>query len=176
MTVPEVLLGLVALVVVAGIVARIWAGRLFADWRAREFEALKVHAQGQAELDLAAWRTDAEDGIRRDAIARSQSVTIGKVTEHLAPYLPDFPYSPKDVRFIGSPIDLVVFDGLDEGALRSVLFIEVRTGSGTLSARERQVRDAIREGRVAWEELRVARSAGSQFGGPPEDGVEHGRR
>ncbi|HXL10861.1 MAG TPA: Holliday junction resolvase-like protein, partial [Gemmatimonadales bacterium] len=64
---------------------------------------------------------------------------------------------PKDARFLGTPVDLVVFDGLDEGQLRRVVFIEVKTGEGALSVRERQVRDAVQARQVDWIELRVAR-------------------
>ncbi|MFN0095672.1 MAG: Holliday junction resolvase-like protein [Dehalococcoidia bacterium] len=140
------------LIVVA--VSRLWAGRMAAEWRARELTAVEARLRGEAELSLAAWKAEAERGIRDDAVARSRSVTIGKVTEHLTPYLEGFPYNPKDVRFIGSPVDLVVFDGLDEGALRNVLLVEVKTGGSQLSARERQVRAAVLEGRVAWDEVR----------------------
>ena len=81
----------------------------------------------------------------------------GKVTEHLIPYLPEFRYNPKDARFIGSPVDLIVFDGLDEGDLRKIVFVEVKSGKSTLSKRERLIRDAVEQRRVEWEILRVER-------------------
>ena len=71
--------------------------------------------------------------------------------------LPAFPYNPKDVRFLGSPIDLVVFDGLAEGRLRRIVFVEVKTGGSGLTSRERFVRDVVQAGEVEWAELRVAR-------------------
>ncbi len=92
---------------------------------------------------------------RKDAVQRSRSVTAGKVLEQLVPYLPHFPYNPKDARFIGSPIDFLVFDGLDQDRVDQVVFVEVKTGSSSLSTRERRVRDAIQDGRVVWRELRV---------------------
>ena len=101
------------------------------------------------------WRAKHTGAIRADAVLRSQAVTVGKVSEQLVPYLPGFGFNPKDARFLGSPVDLVVFDGLDEGALRRVVFLEVKTGTAALSARERQVRDAIRSGRIEWDELRI---------------------
>lgn len=101
------------------------------------------------------WKTRHTGAIRQDAIQRSLAVTVGKVSEQLVPYLPDFHFNPKDVRFLGSPVDLVVFDGLDAGAVRRVIFIEVKTGASGLSTRERQVRDAIQSGNVEWTELRV---------------------
>lgn len=101
-------------------------------------------------------RGRSESEIRRDAVRRSQSVVTGKVTEHLVPLLGDFPFNPKDVRFLGTPVDLIVFDGMDDDDLLEVVFVEVKTGrSANLSTRERRIRDAIRDGRVRWEEIRI---------------------
>lgn len=135
------------------------AHALHEQWRKRDCDAIRSQegdvARRAAETELQHWKTIAERGIRRDAVTRSQAVTIGKVSEHIAPYLPDFLYNPKDARFVGSPIDFVVFDGLDDGAVTQVVFVEVKSGSSSLNTRERQIRDAVRAGRVRWEELRV---------------------
>lgn len=106
------------------------------------------------------WKARYTATIREDAVQRSQAVTVGKVHEQLIPYLPDFRYNPKDVRFLGTPVDLVVFDGLAEGAVRRVVFLEVKTGGSALTGRERQVRDVIEAREVEWAELRVARRSG----------------
>jgi predicted Holliday junction resolvase-like endonuclease len=103
------------------------------------------------------WKARYTAIIREDAVQRSQAVTAGKVHEQLIPYLPAFPYNPKDVRFLGSPIDLVVFDGLAEGRIRRIVFLEVKTGRSGLTSRERGVRDVIQARDVEWAELRVAR-------------------
>lgn len=63
-------------------------------------------------IQLRGWVRREEKRIREDAIRKSEAVIRGKVTEHLMPYFPEFKYNPKDVRFIGTPIDLIVFDGL----------------------------------------------------------------
>jgi predicted Holliday junction resolvase-like endonuclease len=103
------------------------------------------------------WKARYTTVIREDAVQRSQAVTAGKVHEQLIPYLPAFPYNPKDVRFLGSPVDLVVFDGLAEGRLRRIVFLEVKTGRSGLTSRERCVRDAVQAGEVEWTEIRVTR-------------------
>jgi len=110
-------------------------------------------AQREAGADLQKWKIENEVLIRQDAINRSRAVIIGKVTEHLIPFLTTFPYNPKDVRFVGSPVDLIVFDGLDEGLLRQIILIEVKTGTSTLTTRQRQIRDIITSGKVIWREL-----------------------
>ena len=101
------------------------------------------------------WKATYTRAIRQDAVLRSQATIAGQVQEQLLPVLPDFPFSPKDARFLGSPVDLIVFDGLDAGELRGIVFIEVKTGGSALSRRERQLRDAIRDGRVRWLEMRL---------------------
>ena len=101
------------------------------------------------------WKGGYTARIRQDAVQRSQAITAGKVHEQLIPYLPVFPYNPKDVRFLGSPVDLVVFDGLSGGRLERIVFVEVKTGGSGLTVRERCVRDVVRAGEIDWEELRV---------------------
>lgn len=107
------------------------------------------------------WRFKYSTSIRQDAVRRSQAVTAGKVHEQLIPYLPAFPFNPKDVRFLGSPVDLVVFDGLAEGRVRRVVFLEVKTGGAGLTSRERCVRDVIQAREVEWAELRITRPLAS---------------
>jgi predicted Holliday junction resolvase-like endonuclease len=139
------------------------ARELFERWRHRELESvereLSRSIEMQAETSLERWKLEHERGIRKDALKRSQAVVSGKATEHLVPLLPEFPFDPKDARFLGAPVDLVVFDGLSEGDLREIVFVEVKTGaSAALSTRERRIRDAVDDGRVRFLEIRIARS------------------
>jgi predicted Holliday junction resolvase-like endonuclease len=135
------------------------AQELYNRWREVDIAYIREEqnrlATADAKLRFDQWLQDHEKLIREDAISKSQAVTLGKVTEHFIPYLPEFKFNPQDARFIGSPIDFVVFDGLSEGDLRQVVFVEVKSGSSTLSKRERWVRDVIHAGRVAWEQVKV---------------------
>ena len=93
--------------------------------------------------------------MRADAIARSKAVVRGKVAEQFVPFTEDFDYYPRDARFLGSPLDYVFFEGLTEGELLRVVFIEVKTGKSRLTARQVSLRDVIDEGLVFYEELRL---------------------
>jgi len=116
-------------------------------FRKNELQALSQQyeelAQNKALLRFEQWTKAKEEEIRKDAINRSRVVTIGKVSEQVIPFHPDFSYNPKDARFIGSPVDFIVFDGLDDKEVRKVVFIEVKTGGATLTRRERQIKDAV---------------------------------
>jgi predicted Holliday junction resolvase-like endonuclease len=92
---------------------------------------------------------------RKDAVRRSRSALTGQVSEQLAPYLPEFPWNPNEVRFVGKPIDFIVFKGMDAKLVDEVVFVEVKAGEGGLSPVERSLRDAIQDKRVSWAEWRV---------------------
>lgn len=143
--------------------AREAAQELFRRWRDREMEEIEAELSRSIEREAATsferWKIEHERIIRKDALKRSQAVVSGKATEHLVPLLPSFPFDPKDARFLGSPVDLVVFDGLSEDDLREIVFVEVKTGaSAALSTRERRIRDAVADGRVRFEEVRITRT------------------
>lgn len=106
----------------------------------------------EARRMLDQWKIIEEERIRRDAINRSMGVNLGKVTEHLLPFSEQFKqFNSKDARFIGSPIDLIVFDGIeDKKEAITIYFIEVKTGSGVLSQKQKKVRDAIQSQNVFW--------------------------
>ena len=124
----------------------------------RAMENLRTEIQGSINSEyrviLERWKKEYEKKIRKDAASKSRSTLIGKITEHFIPYLPGFSYDPQDARFLGAPIDFIVFDGLSEGEIKEIIFVEVKTNKGSLSKRERQLRDAIKEHRVNWIEIR----------------------
>ena len=147
---------------------RTQARKQYLAWREKDFDSLRAEqmhvARREAKTELEGWKMENEAWMRQDAITRSHAVNLGKITEHLLPYMSVFPYNPKDVRFVGSPIDLIVFDGIDEGELREILFLEVKTGTSSLSTRQRQIRDALLSGRVRWIELRLDRASYTAHG------------
>ena len=89
--------------------------------------------------------------VRQKAIEQSRAVLGGKFVEQLTPYLPDFKYDPTEARFIGSPLDFVIFPGLAQGEPREVVFLEVKTGKSKLTPAERKLQKLIKAGKVRWE-------------------------
>jgi len=140
---------------------------LFDEWRQTEIDGIKSQfagvAQQEAKALLDQWVVTQEEGIRKDAVLRSMAVVTGKVTEHIAPFLPGFKYNPKDARFIGSPVDLVVFDGYSEGEPKNIIFIEVKSGSSSLTTKERKLRNLVQARAVSWEEMHVASTTSSEL-------------
>ncbi|MEK6819858.1 MAG: Holliday junction resolvase-like protein, partial [Nanoarchaeota archaeon] len=95
------------------------------------------------------------EGERKDAIAKSRATLGGLFSEQLAPYLPDFPYSPSEVRFLGKPIDFIVFRGADNKQIDEVVFVEVKSGKAKINNHEKNLKETIEKKKVRWEEYRV---------------------
>lgn len=99
------------------------------------------------------WRGVRARRISSDEGARRQMV--GRVAELWAPYEEGFPGAIDEAHFLGAPIDFIVFDGLAEEEIDEIVFVEVKSGNGKLTKRERLIRDAVLDGRVTWLEYRV---------------------
>jgi len=118
----------------------------------------------EAKNDLERWKLECTDGIRKDSVNRSRSTLKGRISEQMAPLLPEFPFSSADARFIGNPIDFVVFDGYskakdDKGDSISVVLVEVKKGKGKLSREQSLIKKAVEEGRVSWQTVMLSDEA-----------------
>jgi predicted Holliday junction resolvase-like endonuclease len=103
-----------------------------------------------------------ESSVRKDAADRSRYVLKGKIAEHMVPLLSDvFKYDPSDARFIGAPIDYLIFDGYS--AVKdnnsddpiTVILADIKTGNATLNRTERKIKEAVEAGRVRWETIQL---------------------
>lgn len=112
---------------------------------------LAIRFRQWQETERQRWEVEIKKA-REDAVARSRAVLGGKFVEQLAPYLPEFKYDPTEARFIGSPIDLIVFPGLASGNPQEIVIIEVKSGkSSLLTPEERKIRQLVENGMVRWE-------------------------
>lgn len=101
------------------------------------------------------WREAAIAEETAESLSRSRAVLRGQLVEHLAPIfeVPTFP-DPGDARFLGRPVDFIVFDGYGEVRagraqyLREIVFVDIKTGTGRLNPVERSIREAVEDGRV----------------------------
>jgi predicted Holliday junction resolvase-like endonuclease len=106
------------------------------------------------EKRLRDWREAETEEIRKSAINQSRAVLGGKFTEQMVPFFPGFKYDPTEVRFIGSPIDMIVFPGLAKGDPQEIVILEVKSGkSAGLTPPQKKIRELIENGMVRWDEI-----------------------
>ena len=100
---------------------------------------------------------------RKESVEKSRSSLKGQIAEQLAPLLPGFRYLPADARFLGDPIDYIVFSGYTDvrdnrssGDSLEIVLLEVKRGKSALSPFQKAVARSIEEGRVRFEICRIA--------------------
>ncbi|MHA1963608.1 MAG: Holliday junction resolvase-like protein [Candidatus Thorarchaeota archaeon] len=120
------------------------------------------HRIAMVEKEFGQTWAEQESSIRKDAADRSRYVLKGKIAEHMVPMYKDvFKYDPSDARFIGAPIDYLIFDGYtavkDDNSEEpiTVVLADIKTGKATLNRTERKIKEAVENGRVRWETIRL---------------------
>lgn len=111
------------------------------------------------------WQAASED-MRKAALAKSRQVIGGSFSEQLAPFLPDFPFDPTEARFIGKPVDFLVFRGLSAGQIDEVVFVEVKSGTSRLNSNEQSLKNCIEHKKVSFAEYRVPAGVTSHAASP----------
>jgi len=116
--------------------------------------------EGKYRAELETWKMEATSEIRKDSVNRSRSTLKGKIAEQIAPILPEFRFNPADARFIGSPVDYIIFDGLTEVADEKsrdirIVFMDVKKGTGSLTRTQRIIRNAVENKAVSWQTMKI---------------------
>jgi predicted Holliday junction resolvase-like endonuclease len=113
-----------------------------------------------AELELE--HQQALISAQKRSVNTSRAVLKGKMAEQMAPIMPEFQYLPSDAKFLGDPVDYVVFDGytdLRDGEGRAedieVVLIDIKSGGARLTKGQQAIAQAIRDGRVRFETVRI---------------------
>ncbi|MDI6806939.1 MAG: Holliday junction resolvase-like protein [Candidatus Aenigmarchaeota archaeon] len=117
--------------------------------------------RARISLEVQKYVQENEERIRKETLEKSRAVLKGKIAEQIVGILPEFPYSPADARFIGNPIDYVIFDGYtkikdeSKGKLR-IVFLDVKKGEkAELSKEEKIIKDCVESKNVIWRTLKL---------------------
>ena len=99
---------------------------------------------------------------QKRSVNTSRAVLKGKMAEQLAPILPEFQYLPSDAKFLGDPVDYVVFDGytdLRDGQGKAddieIVLIDIKSGGARLTKGQQAIAQAIQQGRIRFETIRI---------------------
>jgi predicted Holliday junction resolvase-like endonuclease len=119
---------------------------------AREAMRARVEAASEMKSDLKGRRKRlmASKKARPVQITiASEATNYGQIGEQIIPAFQGFPYRPSECRPLFKPIDYIVFRGLaKKGRVEALTFVDVKTGGGQLTAKQRQIRDCIAEGKL----------------------------
>lgn len=112
-------------------------------------------------LELQQRRADLRErrrNVSRSSEVQAKATNIGFILERLAPSLSTFRYECSDCRSLFDPIDYVIFEGLyQKGAVSRIIFADVKTGNASLSRRQREIRDLVRNQKVEFDTYEAKR-------------------
>lgn len=106
--------------------------------------------------DFATWQATELERFRKQVLEAGRPALKRDVGFEVSRGLYEFPFRHADARFIGHPVEYVVFDGYSEvkgrlaDALSSVVFVDVKTDEWGLSRDAQLVRECVEGGRLRW--------------------------
>jgi len=129
-----------------------------------KFEAIKFTIEKERAEQQEKFKTIIKEE-RTDAKESSRHTIKGKIGEQMSPLFPEFfaKYAPSDARFLGSPIDFVIFKNMskfdkktkDEENPIEVVLLEIKTGKYVgLTDLEKSIKNAVEDGRVSFDMIR----------------------
>lgn len=124
----------------------------------------QLHASYQYEISEIRREHDQALALaRKRSVNTSRAVLKGKMAEQFAPHLPEFDYLPSDAKFLGDPVDYVVFsgysdyrEGLCDAEDIEVVLIDIKSGTARLTKGQQAIAQAIDDGRVRFETIHIA--------------------
>lgn len=137
------------------------AQQMFEQFKLIEIEGIKkMYAEAAEQVAknlLAEWQVGVEKDLRKDAVNRSMAINLGKISEQLLPFSHHLAaFNPKDARFIGSPIDFIIFDGIsDKKEMVKIYFVEVKSGTSQLTPKQKKIKFAVDNHLIDWLPINV---------------------
>jgi predicted Holliday junction resolvase-like endonuclease len=115
-------------------------------------------------------KRDVEKETRKDSKKRQRRAIKGEISERIVPFLTEKTgCTGTELKHLGKPIDWIGFQGIDDNPKNkevTVKFFEVKSGdkiSWDSDGREKAIRDAIKEGRVEWELIKINQKEIDEF-------------
>lgn len=108
------------------------------------------------DLKFKEWQSENEFDIRRTAIRQMNSHIVDNISKELSIVKNNFAFNPKDIKFTGRFIDLIIFDGAADEELVNIYFIDIqRQGIASKHNFKAKVSNAIRKGNVSFQEINL---------------------
>ena len=115
---------------------------------------ISSYEKSRSDAFLKDWQTENEVNIRRQAIALHTRQITSEIAKETKLLNESFSYNPRDIKFIGKYIDLIVFDGAADEEEVSIYFLEItKANNGSTSEYKNKVWTAINKRKYNWKEI-----------------------
>ena len=84
--------------------------------------------------------------IKKLSLDRQRSILKGQITEQISPLLPNFPIKSSELyHFGGKLIDFIGFEGINDGEIKRIWFIDSKYNSSRLNKDQKSLKKLIKE-------------------------------
>ena len=158
--VAAVIFALFVGVLLGGAAVYLLSSRGEKDFQDKREKLIQYYEQKIGQLNQA--HSAEIDKARKESVDQSRNTLKGKMAEQMAPLLPGFNFLPADSRFLGDPVDYVVFNGYTN--LRDangspddveVVILDIKQNTAGLTTSQRAIAKAVEEGRVRFDIVRI---------------------
>lgn len=123
------------------------------DGIAKPFPKEGLEIQTELQQSLSDQRAELAKQIKQimeKTAKTTAAVNIGKTLEKVLPVAKYFKWVVPDTKVLGDPIDMLIFNGLSNGKVDSLSFVEVKSGAARLNGHQKSIRDAIADHKVSY--------------------------
>ena len=78
----------------------------------------------------------------------TRAINAGFILEKLVLTFDSFPFKHEECRPMFDPIDYIVFEGLAQGEVKGISFIDIKTGNAKLTEGQKQIKQTISDKNV----------------------------
>jgi predicted Holliday junction resolvase-like endonuclease len=122
-------------------------------------EEIRKKMLSEMEEKLEDWKKEKEKEIVEKVLKDYGMYILKNLGEKFAPFYVMYKYKidPRDIRFIGCPIDYIAFKGLEEKDYDNleILFIKVNQENRELTDREMAIKNAIENKKIKWLSIEI---------------------
>ena len=101
---------------------------------------------------------DRERELKDKAIEKVKSKELPKRLKKIVPSLVDSGFNPQDVKTLFHPVDFVVFDGMSEGEVKRIVFLDHSNIDGNRKVLQQMIGGVIKTQSYHWTTIRISES------------------
>lgn len=123
---------------------QVFQGKTFTETALLEYERELANVQAKKSRLL---RLQAQTF--QSILTSTKAINIGFIAERLVPATNSFRFNHNDCRSTGGdPIDYVIYEGLNEGQVNFIHFVDVKTGDARLTKRQEEIKKVVKDRNV----------------------------
>ena len=98
-----------------------------------------------------------ESAIRKEAIEKARKQLPKLIKKSLSDQITSLKFNPYDIKPILYPIDYVIYDGMEKGAIDNVIFLHNKNKNPKMSELHKSIHTTVENEKYDWKVARISR-------------------